>query len=74
VVVDQGITLRHERPRLGQRGYDVLVMLKVIVLQRPALPVFEPLLADLVSFMPSTLELFPAIDLCAGVALLFIQG
>jgi hypothetical protein len=49
MVADEGIYLRHERARLGQRGDGALVVLDLVVRERAALAVFEPLLGHLIA-------------------------
>ena len=49
MVADEGINLRHERARLGQRADGALVMLDLVVRERAAFAVFEPLLANLIA-------------------------
>src|ERR1019366_8683438 len=49
VVGDERVNLRHERARLGQRADGALVMLDVVVRERAAFAVFEPLLAHLIA-------------------------
>ena len=74
MIGDERINLCHERARLGQSAHHTAIMLQVVVRQRAAFAVLEPLLANLVAAdaeLPDdrrdAFEVLPGIDIDAAL-------